>query len=116
MTEPQGTAVVATLGLGDDRVASGYDHAANLSDWDELSPDLVGRERLGLDVSAEDLADVLLADSNRYAALTARFPIRDVFGAVAGHVAQRTARASLAADIYFGRYRAGYDESPRRLQ
>jgi SAM-dependent methyltransferase len=100
-------AIVAELGLSGPPVASGYDYAVNLSDWAELSLDAVGRERIGLDVSADDLAHVLLADSNRYAALKARFPVRDVFSVVAGHVGQRTARASLAADIYFARYRAG---------
>ena len=100
-------AIVAEFGLSGPPVASGYDYAANLSDWAELSPDVVGRERIGLDVSAEDLAHVLLADSNRYAGLKARFRVRDVFSAVAGRVGQRTARASLAADIYFARYRVG---------
>jgi len=100
-------AIVAELGLSGPPVASGYDYAVNLSDWAELSLDAVGRERIGLDVSAEDLAHVLLADSNRYAGLKARFPVRDVFTAVAGHFSQRAARASLAADIYFARYRVG---------
>jgi SAM-dependent methyltransferase len=97
--------VASALGLGGPSDTFDYDHALDLSDWSEFATEVNGRDRIGLDVSAEDLGHVLLAESTRYAALAARLPAGDLFGALVDLVEHGPTLPELRADIYFTRHR-----------
>ena len=97
--------VMAELGAEAAAVASDYDYRANLADWEEFEVELDGVERLRIDVTARQMAHLLLADSNRHDTLSGRFPDGDPFEAVVNLLGEESERVELEADIYFTRYR-----------
>lgn len=98
-------ALVAELKVDCPAVASEYDHHANLSDWDEFSADGSGTDRLRLDITASQMAHLLLADSNRFDAFAKRFLDGDPFESLVRHLSRSYRQLQLEATIYFTRYR-----------
>jgi len=97
--------VIAELGADCPAVASDYDHCANLSDWAEFTTESSGAERLRLDVTEQEMAHLLLADSNRYDAFVKRFPNGNPFESLVDYLKSSRREMHLDADIYFTRYR-----------
>lgn len=97
--------VMAEVGVDCPAAPSDYDHRANLSGWDEFAVDISGTERLRLDVSANEMAHLLLADSNRYDAFLKRFPNGDPFEPLVDCLRSPSGEIQLHADIHFTRYR-----------
>lgn len=98
--------VMAELEAVCPEVTSDYDHRANLSDWPEFVVDSSGTEQLRLDVTAPEIAHLLLADSIRYDALVRRFASGDPFASLVDYLESAAGKNRLAADIFFTRYHA----------
>jgi ubiquinone/menaquinone biosynthesis C-methylase UbiE len=96
---------MADLGFDLPPVNSAYDHAVNFSDWSEFCPETVRTERVSLQVSSEEFAHVMLADSNRLEVLSHRFQKAEPFLSLADFFESRGTRHQLAAEVYFSRYR-----------
>jgi hypothetical protein len=98
-------AAVAELEVECPVIASDYDHRANLSDWAEFAAEKSGTERLRLEVDEEEMAHLLLADSNRYDAFVTRFSEGDPFESLVDYLKHSSKVIHLDAEIYFTRYR-----------
>jgi SAM-dependent methyltransferase len=96
---------MAEAGVDDPAPTADYDHQANLSGWAEFALEGSGAERVQLAVSGNEMAHLLLADSNRYDAFLKRFPSRDPFELLAGSLSDRGGEIPLQAGFYFTRYR-----------
>jgi SAM-dependent methyltransferase len=99
--------VMTGVGVSPARVASDYDYLADLSGWSEFAVVAKGAEKIRLEVTSAQLTHVLLADSNRYDALSGLFPNRDLFKSVVDLVDRSSGRSHLQAQIYFTRYQVG---------
>lgn len=97
--------VMATLDADCPTLASNYDFGVNLDDWEELVVEISGSERLVLDASEEQIAHLLLADSNYHEALRKSLPAGDLLASVRDRLESRSEKTQLLADIYFRRYR-----------
>ena len=97
--------VIAGLGADCPAVASDYDYCANRSDWAEFAVDSSGTERLRLDVAEDEMAHLLLADSNRYDGFLKRFPNGDPFGSLVELLGRSSGNIQLQANIFFTRWR-----------
>lgn len=86
-------------------MASDYDHQANLSEWFEFATEISGADSVQLDVTPEAMGHVLLSDSNRYDALSRRFPDGDTFAVVVEHLGTFAGSLKLEANVFFTRYR-----------
>lgn len=100
--------VMATLDADCPTLASNYDYGVNLDDWEELVVEISGSERLVLDASEEQIAHLLLADSNYHEALRKSFPAGDLLASVRDRLESRSEITPLLADIYFRRYRMNH--------
>ncbi len=100
--------VMATLDADCPTLASNYDYGVNLDDWEELVVEISGSERLVLDASEEQIAHLLLADSNYHEALRKSLPAGDLLASVRERLERRSEKAPLLADIYFRRYRMNH--------
>lgn len=94
--------VLTGLGVNNAAAGSDYNYVVRLSDWAGFQTRMQGTDRIQLKVTPEELAHVLLADSNRYDLLAGHFPGRDVFAFLAGFFHQ--GNPQLEADIYFARH------------
>ncbi len=97
--------VIAELRAGCPAVASDYDYRTNLSDWPEFELDSSGTESLRLNISGDEMAHLLLADSNRYDAFVKRFPNRDPFESLVDYLATSSGNIQLQSNIFFTRWR-----------
>jgi SAM-dependent methyltransferase len=96
--------VMAKVGVDYPPITSDYNHRTNLSGWAEFVADSSGTERLLLDVSENEMAHLLLANSNRYDAFLNRFPNSDPFESLVEYLRKFSGEFHLHADIYFTRY------------
>lgn len=99
--------ILTELGVAMEVVNSGYDHRVNCSDWDGFIEQTVGTERLQLAISVQEIAHVLLADSNHYRALSKRYGCEDPFERVVAELCRGGRTPSLSADLFFARYHVG---------
>jgi len=83
---------------------SDYDHRANFSGVARLTELAVGTERVSLEVTASELAHVLLSDSSRFDQLAKRHRATDPFVALARELRSAYDRAMIEADIYYSKY------------
>jgi SAM-dependent methyltransferase len=84
---------------------SQYDHACDLSGWSGFDLEVRGTERIGFDPRPDELAHLLLSDSNRHDALAARFPEVDLFEVLKGILGEPSALRQIRADLFFSRWR-----------
>jgi SAM-dependent methyltransferase len=97
--------VLAELRVDCTAVVSDYDHRANLSDWPEFAVECSGTERLRLKIAQDEMAHLLLADSNRYDAFLDRFPNADPFESLVSYLGKSPENIQLQANIFFSRWR-----------
>ena len=83
---------------------SDYDHRANFSGTRGFAEMAVGRERISLQLSAPDLAHVLLSDSHRLDRLAQRYGSPDPFPQIAGELDAASERSAVEAEIYYSKY------------
>ncbi len=96
--------VLASLGVEIPAVASDYDHAANIADWPEFAVEVLKQEEVELNTSAQQLSHVLLADSNRYEALSAKLGSAVLFEQLVDRLESASSPHGLNANIYYSRY------------
>ncbi len=97
--------IAKALGVNCSVVASAYDYGANLSDWAEFAVERHGRERLQLEVTEQEMAHLLLADSNHFDAFSKRYAHSDPFQSLVQDLGRRSSKIQLQSNIYFTRYR-----------
>lgn len=83
---------------------SSYDYTICLSDWAGFTEESGGRERVQLSVSVEQLAHVLLSDSNRYEVIQRIYPDEPVFDRLVARLSSQFQEFNLYADIYYRKY------------
>jgi SAM-dependent methyltransferase len=98
-------AAIAALGADCPAAPSSYDYQSNILDWAEFGVESSGTERVRLVVAADEMAHLLMADSNRYDALSRRFPNGDPFEKIVDYFEISSGGIHLDAVLYFTRYR-----------
>lgn len=97
--------VTTSLGLNQQRPISPYDHALGIVDWPEFSLEINGEEHVQLDLTTEQLAHVVLADSDLYDQLQNRAGNPpDLFRWTVQSIAQLSDRPVLRARLLYARY------------
>ena len=96
--------LIASLGVFCRSAASAYNHAENLFDWPEFTSEIVGTDRVLLQLSAQEAAHILLASSDRYRLFQELFPNTDPFCGLFDYMQQQGGEQQLNADIYFARH------------
>ena len=97
--------VLSNLEMDIPAVGSDYDHAANIVDWEEFPAIVIDTGQLRLELSSEELSHVLLADSNRFEALSEKFKTRNPYDLVVKNLEGKSCTHELNVDIYFARYK-----------
>jgi SAM-dependent methyltransferase len=85
--------------------ASDYDHSVNFSGISGLTELALVSERVGLRVSAAELAHVLLSDSHRFDLLAGGVGRPDPFPALVEEIRSRSEDVTLEADLFYSSYR-----------
>ena len=96
--------LTASLGVFCCSAASDYNFAENLCDWPEFTSEMVGSDRVLLQLSAQEAAHVLLANSDRYRLFQELFPDTDPFCGLLDYMQRQGGKQQLNADIYFARH------------
>lgn len=96
--------VDATLGFEDSRVRSDYDHALGLDGWPEYHRDLHGSDQVNIDLTAEQLAHLVLSDSDRYQWHHRADPAQDLLRATTERIEAGLGQPTLRARIYYARF------------
>jgi SAM-dependent methyltransferase len=99
--------IVRRCGVDPQVNESGYDHRTNFSGAPGFTELVVGSERVGVEVSAPELAHLLLSDSYRFDRLATRYGTSDPFPALAEALRSAHERVTIAAGIYYSKYRIG---------
>jgi SAM-dependent methyltransferase len=92
-------------GIRPQEIQSDYDHAVNFSDTTGFAEIVVGGERIEVELSATELAHVMLADAYCYRAFVEKYGVADPFAALASDLEAIGKRHTLGADIYYSAYR-----------
>ena len=96
--------LTASLGVSFCSTASDYNFAENLCDWPEFTSEVVSTDRLLLQLSEQEAAHVLLANSNRYRLFQKLFPESDPFCGLIDYIQRQGGKLQFNADIYFARH------------
>ena len=96
--------VLRQCGIEPQADRSGYDHGANFSDAPGLTELAAGRERASVQVTASELAHVLLSDSHRFDHFVTRYGAPDPFPALVGELRSAYDQATIEADLYYSKY------------
>ncbi len=96
--------LAARMGLNCRSTPSDYNFMENLSDWPEFAGEGTNIDRISLDLSAQEAAHLLLADSARYTAYQDLFHNADPFDQLTEQLLRENRRFGLEAEIYFSRY------------
>ncbi|NNG00142.1 MAG: class I SAM-dependent methyltransferase [Desulfobacteraceae bacterium] len=96
--------LTASLGMFCCSASLDYNFAENLCDWPEFTSEVVGTDRVLLQLSAQEAAHILLANSDRYQLFQEKFPDTDPFCGLTGYIRRLGGKPQLNADIYFARH------------
>jgi len=96
--------LTARLGMFCCSAALDYNFAENLCDWPEFTSEVVSTDRVFLQLSAQEAAHILLANSDRYRLFQERFPDTDPFCGLIDYIRRLGGEPQLNADIYFARH------------
>lgn len=97
--------VLRRCGMDPRADGSDYDHRANFSGARGFAEVTVGSDRLSLQVTASELAHVLLSDSSRFDRFAKRHHTADPFLALTGELRSAYDRTVIEAAVYYSRYR-----------
>lgn len=86
------------------KAASNYNHEINFSDRLDFQEITVGKEQINLEVTATELAHVLLSASYRYDAFAQQYAIADPFMKLVKELENAKAQHLLKVNIYFAHY------------
>jgi ubiquinone/menaquinone biosynthesis C-methylase UbiE len=96
--------VVRQCGIDATETESPYDYTVNFSESALFREVAVGREQVSLDLTAAELAHILLSESQYHGAFVEKYGLSDPFAALTSELAAVRNTHSLAAHIYFSTY------------
>ncbi len=97
--------VLSRWNVADQAVDMGYDHAVNFADVPGFSDEPARVERAKLEVTAVQLAHVLLSDAHRFARFAEVLGTSNPFDTLKCEIESGSGRAELSADLYSSTYR-----------
>lgn len=97
--------ILDRLGVATHVPESTYDHRANLSGISGFTAMEVEQDRIQIDVTATDLAHVLLADAVRHDAFASRYKTATPFQRLAADLGYANESIAVRADIFYSTYR-----------
>ncbi len=83
-----------------------YDHEISFSDCPAYTELIKGKEQIALNVSAAQLAHILLASSQSYAAFVSKYGVSEPFTALVDELEQTGRHHDVKASIFFSQFRA----------
>ena len=86
------------------KTISEYDHKVNFTGNPNFSEILAGNEQISLDVTATELAHVILADSNYFKVVSEKYNVSDPFSDLVRELEILNTHHCLSANIYFSKY------------
>ncbi len=92
------------LDLQPTSVESDYQFVVDLSDWDQLIPELSKIEHIELTFSPEELSHLLLADSNIYTLLATHLNQSEPYPHLVAHFHRLSEQHTLTAKLYYSKY------------
>jgi len=92
-------------GIRPQDIQSDYDHTVNFSDAPDFAAIIADNEQVGIELSADDLAHVLLADVYCYGAFVDKYGVTDPFPVLTGDLEAIGKQHCLKANIYYSAYR-----------
>lgn len=91
-------------GIGSQVPGTDYDHNVNFSDCADFLEITAGHEQVSLEVSATELAHILLSNSHRYEEFARKYGASDPFPALTNELETTKKKHMLEASIYFSKY------------
>lgn len=96
--------ILVDYGINPQKIASSYDHEINFSDRLDFKEIAIGKEQINLEVTATELAHVLLSSSYRYDAFARQYNDADPFMKLVEELENTKDLYLLKVSIYFARY------------
>jgi SAM-dependent methyltransferase len=87
-----------------EKTESDYDHEVNFSDNADFIEIMTGKEQINLNVTAIELAHILLSSSQRYEVFTEKYDVSNPFPALVRALEDTNKQNYLKANIYFSKY------------
>jgi hypothetical protein len=81
--------LTASLGIFCRQADSGYNFTENLCDWPEFTAEIARTDRVLLQISAEEAAHILLANSDRYRLFQKKFLDTEPFCGLTDYIRQQ---------------------------
>jgi len=101
--------VVRLCGVGAKETDMPYDYAINFSDDPTFREILVGREQVSLELTAAELAHVILSESRYHEAFMERYGLSDLFAVVKNDLEARGRSHTVRANIFYSKYETTTD-------
>lgn len=91
-------------GIAPQDAASDYDHSANFAGVAGFTERTAESDQVSLEVTASELAHVLLSDLRRYEAFSDKYEVEDPFPELENRLASAEEQPSVEAKIYYAKY------------
>ena len=85
-------------------IESDYQFVVDLSDWNQLKPEVSKTEQIELTFSPEELSHLLLADSNIYKRIANHLNQTEPYAHLAEHFQRLSGQHTLNAKLYYSKY------------
>jgi ubiquinone/menaquinone biosynthesis C-methylase UbiE len=96
--------VLSKLGMNFHKTQPNYDHTINFSNCADFSEVLTGRELASLEVTAAELAHILLSNLKNLEAFEKKYGVSDPFAQLAQEIEATGKKHLLQANIFFSSY------------
>lgn len=97
--------VLLRCGINLEKARSDYDHEVNFSDIADFAEVIVGAEQVSLEVTASELAHVLLSSTQRFEAFVEKYNVTDPFPPLVSELECTVKQWSVCVNTYFSKYR-----------
>jgi len=97
--------VLLQCGINLEKTESDYDHEVNFSDSADFIEIITGNEQINLEVTATELAHILLSSSHCYEAFVEKYNVADPFPVLVKELERIKEQHYLKANIYFSKYK-----------
>ena len=96
--------ILAQYNIAFENAISDYDHSLNFSGRVDFVEMKVGQECLAFEVTAIELAHILLSTTQRYEAFVGKYGVSDPFSVLVRELEETETLCHLKANIYFSKY------------
>ena len=96
--------VLLQCGINLEKSGSDYDHKVNFSDSADFIEIVIGNEQINLEVTAPELAHILLSSSHRYEAFVDKYHVSDPFPVLVREIERTKEQQCLKVNTYFSKY------------